>query len=255
MPNLTVTRELLTLLRERRIFLHYQGLDRWRAGDVIGVNDDCELEPYAQIFDGHILPRALGAFSYSRSALHRSLRAGRYCSFARLIVWMGAAHPTTWASTSPVFFEVNGLPSIRAFRASHGSDYSVADFHVHEPPVTIGHDVWIGDQAMIAPGVTIGSGAIVGARTLVLKDVPPYAIVAGHPARVVRYRVPEALIARFLELEWWRFTPDRLNSLPAKEPERFLDELEEMIQRDPPPQIRPVLVTAQDMVAAAGALG
>jgi len=250
MPNLIVTRELLTLLRERRIFLHFRGVDRWSAGDIIGVNDECELEPYAQVFEGHILPRTFGAFSYSRSELHRPLRVGRYCSLARHIVWMGGAHPTTWASTSPVFFEVDGLPSIRSFRATHGADYSVADFPGDDPTVTIGHDVWIGDQAMIAPGVTIGSGAIVAARTLVLRDVPPYAIVAGQPARILRYRVPEALAARFLDLQWWRYAPDRLNSLPAKDPERFLDGLEEMIQRDPPRQMRPVLITAKDIVAA-----
>jgi acetyltransferase-like isoleucine patch superfamily enzyme len=245
-----VTRELLDLLRSRRIFLSYQGHDRWSVGDAFGFADGCALEPYGQIFDGHYLPAAFGAFSYSHSALNRHLRVGRYCSLAKNIAWMGAAHPTAWVSSSPTFFD-NGLPATRAFRQGRGLDYPIADFPPTDPTVTIGHDVWIGDEVMIAPGVTIGHGAILGARALVLQDVPPYALVVGHPARIVRYRVPEALIPRFLDLQWWRYTPDRLNLLPAREPERFLDGFEEMIARDPSGQISPVMLTAREIQAAA----
>jgi acetyltransferase-like isoleucine patch superfamily enzyme len=250
MPNLTVTRGLLDLLRSRRVFLSYQGQDRWRVGDVVGVNDHCELEPYAQIFAGHMLPRTFGAFSYSHSQMSRTARVGRYCSIARDVAWMGPAHPTTWASTSPIFFDL-GLPATRAFRATHGGDYPVADFPQPESTVAIGHDVWIGEQTMIAPGVTIGDGAIIGARTLVLADVPPYAVVVGHPGRIVRYRISEALIERFLAVQWWRYTPDALNTLPATEPERFLDALEDLVDRAPPRQIAPILLTAADLAAAA----
>ena len=250
MPNLIVTKGILDLLRNRRVFLHYQGHDRWQVGDIIGVNDDCVLEPYAQIFMGHMLPRAFGAFSYTHSMMSRTARVGRYCSIARDLAWMGAAHPTTWASTSPTFFDM-GLPATQAFRATHGADYPLAEFPAKDPTVTIGNDVWIGEQAMIAQGVTIGDGAIIGARTLVLEDVPPYAVVVGQPGRVVRYRVSEALIERFQALQWWRYAPDTLNALPAEDPERFLDGLEDLIARTAPRQISPTPITARDIVAAA----
>lgn len=249
MPNLTVTRGLLDLLRNRRVFLHYTGQDRWKVGDPIGVNDECALEPYAQIFAGYMLPRTFGAFSYSHAPMSRTARVGRYCSIARDVVWMGPAHPTTWASTSPTFFDL-GLPATRVFRATYGGDYPIAAFPRTDPTVTIGHDVWIGEQAMVAPGVTIGDGAIIGARTLVLEDVPPYAVVVGHPGRVLRYRVSEALIARFLAVQWWRYTPDTLNGLPTTAPERFLDALEDLLERSAPRQIAPVPITAADLIAA-----
>jgi hypothetical protein len=180
----------------------------------------------------------------------RTARVGRYCSIARDVAWRGPAHPTTWASTSPTFFDL-GLPSTRAFRATHGADYPVTEFPVTDPTVTIGHDVWIGEQTMIAPGVTIGDGAIIGARTLLLEDVPPYAVVVGHPGRIVRYRISQPLIERFQAVQWWRYTPDVLNTLAPTEPERFLDALEELIDRAPPRQIAPILITARDLAAAA----
>jgi len=250
MPNLIVSKGVLDLLRNRRVFLDFHGRDRWRIGEFIGVNDHCELEPYAQIFAGHMLPRAFGAFSYSHSALSRAVRVGRYCSIARNVAWMGEAHPTTWVSTSPTFFDA-GLPASRAFRATHGAEYPFAGFSQPDATVTIGHDVWIGEQAMIARGVTVGDGAIVGARTLVLEDVPPYAIVVGHPARILRYRMAETLISRFLDLQWWRYAPDVLNTLPADDPEQFLDGLEAKIEREAPRQIAPIPTTARELIAAA----
>jgi carbonic anhydrase/acetyltransferase-like protein (isoleucine patch superfamily) len=67
----------------------------------------------------------------------------------------------------------------------------------------IGHDVWVGVDALILSGVTIGNGAVIAARSVVTKDVPPYAIVAGSPARVVKYRFDEDTIAVLLAIAWW----------------------------------------------------
>ncbi len=73
-------------------------------------------------------------------------------------------------------------------------------------------DVWIGMEAMIMPGVRIGAGAIVGARAVVASDVPPYAIVAGNPARVVRRRFPDAVIEELLAIAWWNWPAERVTS-------------------------------------------
>ena len=70
-------------------------------------------------------------------------------------------------------------------------------------PVNLGHDVWIGEQALILDGITIGSGAIVGAGSVVTKDVPPYAIVGGNPAKVLKYRFPADVIEALLKIAWW----------------------------------------------------
>lgn len=79
--------------------------------------------------------------------------------------------------------------------------------------IEIGHDVWIGTNAIILSGVTIGTGAIVGAGSLVAKDVPPYAIVAGNPAKVLRFRFSDELIAKLLQSQWWCLPDTMLKQL------------------------------------------
>jgi acetyltransferase-like isoleucine patch superfamily enzyme len=76
--------------------------------------------------------------------------------------------------------------------------------------ITVGNDVWIGDGAMILPGVEIGDGAVVGAGAVVTKNVPPYAIVGGSPARLIRYRFSQDVIAKLLAIQWWRWDDDKV---------------------------------------------
>jgi virginiamycin A acetyltransferase len=248
MHVVTVTRSLLDFLRAHRVFLNPKGLDRWEVGQPVGVADDCEIEPYAQIFGGIIIPAGVGAFSYSHSDFGVHVRVGRYCSIGSNVGWLGPDHPTTWISTSSALYD-RDLAALRAYRADSGDDYTVQTYVPKDRSVTIGHDVWIGDQALIASGVTIGHGAIVGARSLVMKDVPPYAIVFGQPAQIQRYRLPEALIGRFLELEWWRYAPNVLNTLPVTEPERFADCLAKVGSR----AMQPKPLTSAAIIAAARA--
>ncbi|TIP28311.1 MAG: antibiotic acetyltransferase, partial [Mesorhizobium sp.] len=97
-------------------------------------------------------------------------------------------------------------------------------------PVSIGHDVWIGHGAVIMPGITIGNGAVIGANAAVTHDVPPYAVVAGVPAKPLRQRFSADVAARIEDLAWWDWTPEKLaraipdmQSLPI---EAFLDRWE-----------------------------
>lgn len=84
------------------------------------------------------------------------------------------------------------------------------------PDTTIGSDVWVGHGALILPGVRVGHGAIIGAGAVVARDVPPYAIVAGNPARVVRFRFAEQQVDRLLTLAWWDWEPEQIAAaLPA----------------------------------------
>ena len=78
-------------------------------------------------------------------------------------------------------------------------------------PIKIENDVWIGIQSLILDGVTIGDGAVIGARTVVTKDVPPYAIVVGSPARIIKYRFNEEVIQRLLEIKWWNLSDEEIN--------------------------------------------
>lgn len=115
---------------------------------------------------------------------------GRYCSFAKHIHILSGNHPTQFKSLHPFFYN----PSL-----------SVVDrLLIHRRSLKVGNDVWVGQNAIILPSVTeIGDGAVVGAGSVVTKNVPPYAIVVGNPARVIRYRFSPPTIARLLLESWW----------------------------------------------------
>ncbi|WP_349257485.1 CatB-related O-acetyltransferase [Phenylobacterium sp.] len=247
MQVVTVTPGLLAFFEARRIF--HKG--RWLVGQRLAFHDACALEPYAQIFEGVVLPLSMGAFTYSNAELELHVQVGRYGSIGRHVRWMGQPHPTDWVSTSPVFYD-DALPATGHFRETYGVTAPAWPYEFGLRLVEVGHDVWIGDGAMIAPGVKIGDGAIVGARSLVLHDVPPYAIVVGQPARVLRYRLAEDLIPRMLEAQWWRYAPNVLQPLPMNDPERFLDALAEVRERRPQ-VLKPQPVTAAEILAAAEA--
>jgi hypothetical protein len=94
--------------------------------------------------------------------------------------------------------------------------------------IEIGNDVWSGHNVTVLGGVTVGDGAILAAGAVVSRDVPPYALVGGVPAKVIRYRFPEKIIERLLAVRWWDFPFIRLSGLAFDDIERCLDQLEEI---------------------------
>ena len=134
---------------------------------------------------------------------HERLTIGKFCSIAcgAKFLFNSANHALGSLSTYPfpIFFEEWGLPVEDIPRAWD-----------NKGDITVGSDVWIGYEAVILAGVTIGSGAIIGARALVTRDVPPYAIVGGVPAKLIRKRFDEATIEALLALQWWDWPPERI---------------------------------------------
>ncbi|THD82674.1 MAG: CatB-related O-acetyltransferase [Phenylobacterium sp.] len=254
MAVLEVNPPLLDLLRRRRVFHAAWRGDRWCVGDRLSGNEDCRLEPYSQILAGDFLPGAMGAFSYSHSPLRWHVRIGRYGSIGEGVRWMAEPHPAAWASTSPFSYGPEALQGLTAFYADFPSEGGrlAHPFDRGELAVRIGHDVWIGDEAMVAPGVSIGDGAIIGARALVLDDVPAYAVMVGAPARQLRLRFPEPLVERFQALAWWRFGPDGLQDLPIEQPQAFLDALDARLAAGRLKSFTPRAVTFAEMAATQG---
>lgn len=180
----------------------------------------------------------IGAFSYAVSGYMAGVTIGRYCSFGESIQIGRQNHPVDWVSTSPYFY----LPSSNVCGVGEDllSELGCNTARVYHKPSTslvrteIGNDVWIGHGAMIKAGVSIGSGAIVAAGSVVVKDVEPYSIVGGNPARHIRFRIPERLIGRFLDVSWWRFTPKQLMGVDMSLPELAIDQLEALAKDESP---------------------
>ena len=128
---------------------------------------------------------------------------GKFCSIAcgAKFLFNSANHSLTSLSTYPfpIFFEEWGLERAQVTRAWD-----------HKGDIVIGNDVWIGYEAVILAGVTIGDGAIIGTRAVVTKDVPPYTIVGGVPAKPIRKRFPDDTIAALLALRWWDWPEERI---------------------------------------------
>ena len=128
---------------------------------------------------------------------------GRFCSIAcgAKFLFTSANHAMRSLSTYPfpIFFEEWGLDRTR-----------VADAWDNKGDIVVGSDVWIGYEAVVLSGVTIGDGAIIGARAVVTRDVPPYAIVGGVPAKVIKYRFDQATVENLLRIKWWEWPAERI---------------------------------------------
>lgn len=134
---------------------------------------------------------------------------GKYCSIAcgAKFLFNSANHTLASLSTYPfpIFFEEWGL---------EGGD--VASAWDNRGDIVVGNDVWIGYEAVILAGVTIGDGAVIGARAVVTKDIPPYTIACGVPARPVRRRFPDETVSALLALKWWDWPPEKVSAaIPA----------------------------------------
>jgi virginiamycin A acetyltransferase len=122
---------------------------------------------------------------------------GRFCAIARGVKFImnGANHAMAGFSTYPFFIFGNGWEAAAP----------APDSFPFKGDTVIGNDVWIGYDALVMPGVQIGDGAIIAARSVVTRDVPPYAIVGGNPACIIRQRFPDDVVAELLRIAWWNW--------------------------------------------------
>ena len=147
----------------------------------------------------------VGRGTYGKPIVHSwgepsTLKIGKFCSISGNVhILLGGNHRTDWITTYPfpVFWD----------SAKHFTEQSIS-----KGDVLIGNDVWVGMESMILSGVKIGNGAVIGARAVVSKDVPPYSIVAGNPAAVVKKRFPEEDISTLEKIQWWDWDDSKIKA-------------------------------------------
>ena len=166
----------------------------------------CQLHPYVK-FCGR-----LGYGSYIGPYSKVSAKIGRFTSIASHVCTIAGRHAyqAPFATTCPMFFSLNPNHSQSGSTFATEQMFEELKFAVPEKQldVEIGNDVWIGERAMLIGGIHIADGAVVLAGAVVTKDVPPYAIVGGVPAKIIRYRYDEEIINFLLNIQWWNNSED-----------------------------------------------
>lgn len=223
--------QMIQVTEELRKNLKYKGV--W-----LGLPNNANIpvksifEPICSLKGGRIFHSIkIGAFSYNVNGFFFAVRIGRYCSIAEEVHIGWHPHPIHYMSTSPVFYQ----DFSHVYHLDKPENFDVSDFIRNTPPTQlkitkIDNDVWIGQGAFILPGVQIGDGAVIAARAVVTKDVPPYAVVAGVPAVVKKYRFKEEIIKELLELKWWNYAPWHLKGAPIDNIEAFIDFVKKLKQ-------------------------
>jgi acetyltransferase-like isoleucine patch superfamily enzyme len=176
-----------SFLLRRRYFKPISILSFWDS--TVKFNRDVLIQAFTRLSNAHIN-------SYSRVRAFSTVYNCKIGSFSIIGAYSRIGlgrHPLNLISTNLIFYKKNQISN--KFYNSIVFDEFL--------PTEIGNDVWIGEGTTIIGGVKVGDGAVVAARSVVTKDVPPYAIVGGVPAKIIKYRFSEELVEKLLEVKWW----------------------------------------------------
>lgn len=208
-------------LRAKKVaFSNKDWLHRHKDEDILEIPDHIMLEPNVAFLGGSTLV-SMGAFSYSWSALPNYAKVGRYCSIAKGFSVVGVRHPYEWLSTSSFTYDNkfcifdDGFPVLPRAKP--------------RAQLEIGHDVWIGANVVVSRNITIGTGAVIAGNSVVVKDVLPYEIVGGNPAKHIKFRFPEPVRQKLLAVQWWNYHYKDFANLDIQQPEIFVAQLESLI--------------------------
>lgn len=161
------------------------------------ISGSLSIEPHTHFSISRNHLWEMGAFSYSHSLLPINSIVGRYCSIAGGLKVIGPEHPLDCFTTSPITYEYE-------FLGGNAQPFPLKSIKANQKLI-IGNDVWIGQNVSLRAGITVGDGAVIAANAVVVKDVPPYAVVGGVPAKIIKYRFSKSEIQSLLEIKWWNY--------------------------------------------------
>ena len=178
----------------------FSKLRSWKGN--VHVEKHVKIDPIYNISNTKI-----GKYTYINSNSQISnTNIGRFCSIGPNFFCGWGIHPTNGISTSPMFYST---------RRQNGVSLVQKNKIEERKTINIGNDVFIGANVIVLDGVTIGDGAIIGAGAVVSKDIPPYAIAAGSPIKILRYRFLEDQIAALLRIQWWNWDENKLKDVES----------------------------------------
>lgn len=168
-----------------------------KIGGGCCINQNSQIAPNTNILSKCIINNSkIEQYTYlGNNCIVQNTNIGKFCSIANDVLIGLGKHPINQFSTSPLFYRVNNPLNIKLVDSN-------SEFQEYQQ-IKIGNDVWIGARSIILDGVTIGHGAIIAANSVVTKDIQPYSIVGGTPAKIIKYRFSTEEIENLLQSEWW----------------------------------------------------
>ena len=218
----------------RPIFYWFQKRKALKAGNIIEPNaviTRASLMGKNRIYkSANVCDSTVGIATYvGASSNLANCIIGNFCSISQKVNVIVGTHPTSsYLSTHPAFFSTRKQSGFTFASNNDFEEFKYAD-EKQKKTVVIENDVWIGYGVNILQGITIGNGAIVASNALVTKDVPPYSIVGGVPAKIIKYRFQEDEITKLLKIQWWNKDWGWIKSNASKfaNPSQFLREYDE----------------------------
>ena len=181
-----VSKYLKNFFSRKKFNKYISWLAVWDA--TTEIPDKIYLAPFARLMNCKV-----GKYTRIKpGCVLKNVTIGKYCSLANNVMIGLGQHPTFLLSTNSIFYK-KGVTDKFAQQINYDE----------EPHTTVGNDVWIGNGAVVMDGVTIGNGAIIASRAVVTKNVPPYAVVGGVPAKILKFRFAPTVIAAIQDSRWW----------------------------------------------------
>lgn len=237
--------QIKSALASQKIYFTVRGEHRIKDDDDVVFINSCKIEPYTGFLSGSSI-WTMGSFSYSWSSLPVDTVVGRYCSIAKGLKILGARHPLEWVSTSSFTYDP-GFIIFQDLIEDEKSEFKAKPRPIGNGVINIGHDVWVGADVTLKPGISIGTGSVIAASSVVVKDVPPYSVVGGNPAKIIKQRFDTALVNKLLSSEWWKYKFTDFSDMSLEDPNSFLDQLIERVEDGRISRYEPVAIKVKKL--------